>query len=92
MKKIPYEDVQFVANCINQCASNVITVSRQLNDPKDLRFHLSLIKAINAPLQNRSYVRDVDFKKDNEIPGDFNTDLEFEWAKERMSIAFFLNR
>lgn len=41
---------------------------------------LSLIQAVNGPLQERMNVLDLDFSRANQLPDDYDTDLESAWS------------
>jgi hypothetical protein len=39
-----------------------------------------LSKAVNAPLQQRSVILDLDYDRANALPADYDTDLESDWS------------
>ncbi len=80
---ITYEDLQEAASSISECVSNVLTVSVWciffLNLNKSYE-NSNSIEAVNAPLQQRSYALDLDVTRANDLPNDYDTDLESIWS------------
>ena len=74
--RIAYEDVQIAANQISQCAANAFNV----NDENEYHMRKISIQAVNGPLQERMSVLDLDFSRANQLPEDYDTDLESPWS------------
>ena len=74
--RIPFEDVQLVAIQIIQCTSNVLTVG-MWSSRIDMN---GLLQSVNAPLQSRATILDLDNTRANQFPADYDTDLESPWA------------
>ena len=75
--RIPVGDVQKAAREIVSCFANVLTV-RCL--PLFLVRLTVILQAVNAPLQQRTSVLDLDASRANTLPNDYDTDLESPWS------------
>jgi hypothetical protein len=74
--KVPYEDVQAAATDIAQCAMNALTVS----DLSAQSGVISILQGVNGPLQQRLVTLDLDAARANQLPDDYDTDVELAWA------------
>lgn len=46
---------------------------------------------MNAPLQQRAIVLDIDTTRANTFPSDYDTDIEFDWSNpSNVSSSYFL--
>ena len=54
--------------------------------------HDCFIQAVNAPLQERTSVLDMDFSRATQLPPDYETDLELEWSNPSERLLFPLQR
>ena len=43
-----------------------------------------LFQAVHSPLQQRSSILDLDYRRANQLPVDYDTDLELVWADPRL--------
>ena len=74
--KVPYEDVQAAATDIAQCAMNALTVS----DLSEQSGVISMLQGVNGALQQRFVTLDLDTTRANQLPDDYDTDVESAWA------------
>ena len=81
--KVPYEDVQAAATAIAQCAMNALTVS----DLSAQSGVISMLQGVNGPLQQRLVTLDLDTTRANQLPDDYDTDVELAWANPSESVT-----
>ena len=74
--RVPYEDVQAATTDIAQCAMNALTVS----DLSEQSGVISMLQGVNGALQQRFVTLDLDTTRANQLPDDYDTDVESAWA------------
>ena len=81
--RVPYEDVQAAATAIAQCAMNALTVS----DLSAQSGVIPMFQGVNGPVQERFVTLDLDKTRANQLPDDYDTDVQLAWANPSESVT-----